>query len=255
MKEKQLCRSPNQREMWSPYSCFTVTFVGLLFTCLTDWCLYSPPSRCFPAGVIQGWIIQEESFCAFIWTAHSGHLTVNEVRALFSAALNLFVLLSEKTNCATSYFPLARLLLTFPPRPARLIRLPLMSGGEGEPWPDSGHHNEDLGEKERPNQLHWIPTAHGSWRCGRWVYERKKHWDVTVEMVFCDSEIQVCRRCPSNLQFIGVELVYNQCSVPFWLHQLFVMPIYINHGVSVNVLNNPFLQSSWLTGLSRSSRT
>lgn len=37
-----------------------------------------------------------------------------------------------------------------------------LSGGAGEPWPDSGHHNEDPGEKERPNQLHRIPTAHGS---------------------------------------------------------------------------------------------
>lgn len=31
---------------------------------------------------------------------------------------------------------------------------PLLSGGEGEPRPDSGHHNEDLGEKKHPNQLH-----------------------------------------------------------------------------------------------------
>lgn len=89
MKEKQLCRSPNQREMWSPYSCFTMTFVGLLFTCLTDWCLYCPPL--LPGWCnSRNWIIQGESFCAFIWTAHSGHLTSNEVPALFSAALRLF---------------------------------------------------------------------------------------------------------------------------------------------------------------------
>lgn len=94
MREKQLCRYPNQREMWSPYSCFTMTFVALLFTCLTDWSLYC--SRCFLAGVIQGWIIQEESFCASVWTAHSGHLTFSKVLALF---WSLFLLLLEKTNC------------------------------------------------------------------------------------------------------------------------------------------------------------
>lgn len=123
--------------MWSPYSCFTVTFVGLLFTCLTDWYLHCP--RCLLAGVIQGWIAYLSS-----------------------------------SPCSPN-------------------STPLLSGGEGEPWPDSRHHNEDLGEKERPNQLHWIPTAHGSWWCGRWVSERKKHWDIVLEMLFCHCEMQVCR--------------------------------------------------------------
>lgn len=106
MKKKQLCRYTNQRETWSPFSCFTMTFVGLLFTCLTDWSL-----RCFLAGVTRGWIIQEESLCAFAWTAHSWHRPFNKVLALFSAAPSLFLLLLENTNFAIPYFPLMYELL------------------------------------------------------------------------------------------------------------------------------------------------
>lgn len=109
MKEEQLCRYPNQRETWSPYSCFTMTFVGLLFTCLTDWCLCC--SRCFLAGVTQGWIIQEESFCAFVWTAHSGRLTFNKVLALFSAARRRTV--SYFSSCTSCFLLFLTLLALF----------------------------------------------------------------------------------------------------------------------------------------------
>lgn len=84
-------------------SCFTMTFKGLLFTCLTDWSLHCP--CCFLAGVIQSWIIQAESFCAFIWTTHSVHLIFNKVIAFYSlpTALSTLLLLLRSVNCAVFY--------------------------------------------------------------------------------------------------------------------------------------------------------
>lgn len=186
-----------------------MTCAGLLFTCLTDWCLSCP--RRLLAAVTPGWIIQKGSFSAYFRNAHSIHMALNKVPPLFSGFLCLLAYLSPS-----------------PCLPNFTLHL---SGGEGEPRPDSGHHNEDPGEKERPDQLHWIPTAHGGRRCGRWADERKEALSHLQEIVFCDSGTQALVTYPS------------------YLH------ISINHWVLGNVLSALFLQSSWLTDLSRSSRT
>lgn len=112
-------------------------------TLLPDWC----NSRWSDLG--------GELLCS--WTVHGGYPAFSEVLPQLSAL--------TKTIRAGVYTQLLLPELTF-----------IFSGGEGEPWPHSGHHYEDLGEKERPDQLHWISTAHGCrWR-GRWV-----------------SQMQVCR--------------------------------------------------------------
>ena len=164
-----------------------MTCVGLLFARLTDWCLSCP--RRLLAAVTPGWIIQEGSFSAYFWNAHSIHMAFNKVPPLFSALLYLPAYLSS-----SPYLPNFTLHL---------------SGGEGEPWPDSGHHNEDLGEKERPNQLHRIPTAHGGRRCGRWANERK---EALQEMVFCDSGTQALVTYPSYLHISINHWVLGECA-------------------------------------------
>lgn len=184
---------------------------GLLFTCLTDWCLYCP--RCFLAGVIQGWIIQEESFCALIWTAR--HLTFTEVLSLFPAALSsLHAFVGRRQAVLYFTFFFAVWIAYFSSSP---IQLSLLSGGEGEPWPDSGHHNEDLGEKERPNQLYWIPTAHGRRWCGRWACEREKHWDIVVGLFFCDSEIHLI-----SSFLVYVSTILGECAKPCFLAEFMI---------------------------------
>lgn len=137
-KEQHLSCYPDLQEMWSPYSCFIVTLWVIAF---------------FKADGLQGSIIQQESFYT-----HTGHWQFKIYLAcVWKDKLFSLVFLSRMNHFSSS--------LCWP----NLTRL--LSGGAGKPWPDSGHYNEDLGEEECPNQLHWIPTAHGSWWRGRWAWD------------------------------------------------------------------------------------